>query len=65
MRWYSMGNSKDNDVMHHPVDNKAWQEFDKTHPQFAGDVRNVRLGLAENGFNPFGNMSLSYSMLLG
>ncbi|KAL5571521.1 hypothetical protein UlMin_021118 [Ulmus minor] len=62
MRWHSTGNSKDNDVMRHPVDGKSWQEFDKRHPQFAGDVRNVRLGLAADGFNPFGNMSLSYSM---
>ncbi|KAL5569490.1 hypothetical protein UlMin_026065 [Ulmus minor] len=62
MRWYSTGKSKDNDVMRHPIDGKSWQEFDKRHPQFAGDVRNVRLGLAADGFNPFGNMSLSYSM---
>ncbi|KAL5544976.1 hypothetical protein UlMin_008760 [Ulmus minor] len=62
MRWHSTGKSKDNDVMRHPVDDKSWQEFDKRHPQFAGDVRNVRLGLAADGFNPFGNMSLSYSM---
>ncbi|KAL5581544.1 hypothetical protein UlMin_013986 [Ulmus minor] len=62
MRWHSTGKSKDNDVMRHPVDGKSWQEFDKRHPQFFGDVRNVRLGLAADGFNPFGNMSLSYSM---
>ncbi|KAL5560845.1 hypothetical protein UlMin_037056 [Ulmus minor] len=62
MRWHSTGKSKDNDVIRHPVDGKSWQEFDKRHPQFAGDVRNVRLGLAADGFNPFGNMSLSYSM---
>ncbi|KAL5565184.1 hypothetical protein UlMin_028348 [Ulmus minor] len=62
MRWHSTGKSKDNDVMQHPVDDKSWQEFDKRHPQFADDVRNVRLGLAADGFNPFGNMSLSYSM---
>ncbi|KAK1427928.1 hypothetical protein QVD17_16680 [Tagetes erecta] len=29
---------------------------------FAKDPRNVRLGLASDGFNPFGAMSLSYSM---
>ncbi|KAL5573185.1 hypothetical protein UlMin_022782 [Ulmus minor] len=62
MWWHSTGKSKDNDVMRHPVDGKAWQEFDKRHPQFAGDVRNVRLGLAADGFNPFGNMSFLYSM---
>ena len=62
IQWHSIGNSKDNDVMRHPFNGKAWQEFDKRHPQFASDVRNVRLGLAADGFNPFGNMSLSYSM---
>ena len=40
--------------MWHPNGGKAWEEFDKWHPQFVGDVRNVRLGLAD-GFNPFGN----------
>ena len=50
--------------MRHPVDGKAWQEFDKRHPQFTDDVRNVRLGLAADEFNLFGNMSLSYSMWL-
>ena len=32
------------------------------HPQFALEPRNVRLGLAIDGFNPFGNMNNSYSM---
>ncbi|GJV46936.1 pescadillo, partial [Tanacetum coccineum] len=31
-------------------------------PQFSGDARNVRLGLAADGFNPFGMMSQTYSM---
>ena len=32
------------------------------HPQFALEPCNVRLGLATDGFNPFGNMNNSYSM---
>ena len=48
--------------MRHPVDEKAWQDFDKRHPDFASEARNVRLSLAADGFNPFGNMSFSYSM---
>ncbi|GJS65992.1 hypothetical protein Tco_0680556 [Tanacetum coccineum] len=31
-------------------------------PEFSGDPRNVRLGLAADGFNPFGMMSQNYSM---
>ena len=41
MQWHSIGKSKDNDVMRHPIDGKTWQEFDKQNPQFASDVRNV------------------------
>ena len=33
-------------------------------PNFSSDQRNVRLGLVSDGFNPFGTMSLSYSMWL-
>jgi len=31
-------------------------------PSFARDARNLRLGLATDGFNPFGNMNTTYSM---
>ncbi|KAI5344573.1 hypothetical protein L3X38_012450 [Prunus dulcis] len=37
-----------------PIDSgEAWKEFDRTFPEFATDPRNVRLGLATDGFNPF------------
>ena len=36
--------------------------FNAKFPHFVVDSRNVRLGLASDGFNPFGNMSQSYSM---
>ncbi|XP_076952589.1 uncharacterized protein LOC143626347 [Bidens hawaiensis] len=61
MIWHSTGRSTDG-MMRHPVDGKAWQEFDKRYPEFAQEPRNVRLGLAADGFNPFGNMSQTYSM---
>ncbi|XP_076918686.1 uncharacterized protein LOC143579188 [Bidens hawaiensis] len=57
MTWHHTRRSTDG-IMHHPVDGEAWQDFDKRYPDF----RNVRLGLAADGFNPFRNMSLSYSM---
>lgn len=41
IRWHRVGKSTDNDVMRHPFDGKAWMDFDKTHPQFANDVRNL------------------------
>ncbi|XP_028124706.1 uncharacterized protein LOC114321702 [Camellia sinensis] len=61
MRWHS-DNRVDNDVGRHPADCKEWKEFDLHYPEFAQETRNVRLGLATNGFNPFRNMSTSYSM---
>ncbi|XP_026383291.1 uncharacterized protein LOC113278748 [Papaver somniferum] len=50
------------DILRHPADAKGWKDFDGKYEQFARDPRNVRLGLATDGFNPFGNMSNSYSM---
>ena len=48
--------------MRHLVDSLAWKNFDKVYPSFAQEPRNVKLSLASDGFNPFGNMSISYSM---
>lgn len=45
-----------------PADNKEWKNFNKQYPWFAQDASNVRLGLATKGFNPFGNISETYSM---
>ncbi|GJZ97947.1 hypothetical protein Tco_0670400, partial [Tanacetum coccineum] len=49
--------------MNHPCDGRAWKYFDMMKPEFSGDARNVRLGLAADGFNPFGMMSQNYSIL--
>jgi hypothetical protein len=43
--------------MSHPADGEAWKEFDRRESTFAADPRNLRLALATDGFNPFGNMS--------
>ena len=47
-------------VLRHLADEEAWKDFDKKYPEFASEPRNVRLGLASDGFNPFGNMSNAY-----
>ncbi|TYK04847.1 uncharacterized protein E5676_scaffold143G00290 [Cucumis melo var. makuwa] len=52
------------DVLRHPADAEGWKHFDSEFSDFASDPRNVRLGLASDGFNPFGQMSTSYSMWL-
>ncbi|GJV45045.1 hypothetical protein Tco_1429581 [Tanacetum coccineum] len=48
--------------MQHPVDGRAWKDFDTKYLDFAAEPRNVRLGLAADSFNPFGNLSQSYNM---
>jgi hypothetical protein len=48
--------------MSHPADGDAWQDFDKEYPKFARDARNIRLGLATDGFNPFSEQNTRYNM---
>jgi len=61
MRWHDEGQKKDG-VLRHLTDSMAWQNLDKQYPNFASKTRNIQLGLASDGFNPFGTRSLSYSI---
>lgn len=60
LRWHAEGRTKDG-YMRHPADSPTWKAFDCKYPKFAEDPRNIRLGLASDGFNPFGNMNVSHS----
>ncbi|XP_060210479.1 uncharacterized protein LOC132637405 [Lycium barbarum] len=48
-------------VMRHPSDSPSWKNFDQTYSCFASEVRNVRLGLSTDGFQPFGPLGQQYS----
>ncbi|XP_034202728.1 uncharacterized protein LOC117617460 [Prunus dulcis] len=61
MRWHFKDRVKDG-VLRHPADSEAWKSFNQIHESFGMEPRNVRLGLAKDGFNPFGNMNLHYSI---
>jgi hypothetical protein len=61
MRWHKEGVCENPDVMAHPADTDAWKALDDFDPSFATEVRNVRLGLATDGFSPFNLTSPSYS----
>ncbi|XP_074290266.1 uncharacterized protein LOC141616998 [Silene latifolia] len=61
MRWH-LERRKDDRVLRHPADSEAWKHFDKLYPSFAEESRNVRLGLASDGFNPFGGLRSDYSI---
>ena len=60
MRWHDEGRTDDG-CLRHPADSPAWKTFDFKYPDFAKEPQNVRLGLASDGFNPFGTMSASHS----
>ncbi|XP_042939338.1 uncharacterized protein LOC122274358 [Carya illinoinensis] len=62
MKWHREERLDDHSTLRHPADSKMWRQFDKDHTWFAQDARNVRLGLASDGFNPFNNMSKPYSI---
>nr|GEV18947.1 hypothetical protein [Tanacetum cinerariifolium] len=62
MTWHATGKCTKPGKMQHPVDGRAWKDFDTKRSDFAVEPRNVRLGLAIDGFNLFGNLSQSYSI---
>ncbi|XP_071688530.1 uncharacterized protein [Rutidosis leptorrhynchoides] len=61
MMWHSDHNTKEGS-MSHPSDGEAWKHFDETHPFFADEIRNVRLGLCTDGFSPNNSNSNPYSL---
>ncbi|KAL3831063.1 hypothetical protein ACJIZ3_019865 [Penstemon smallii] len=60
MRWHKEECTKDG-CMRHPSDSPLWHNFDHQHHDFASDSRNVRLGLAADGFSPFRTLSVAHS----
>ncbi|GJR31838.1 protein kinase, ATP binding site-containing protein [Tanacetum coccineum] len=64
MIWHATGKCTEPVRCKHPVVGGAWRKISRTtkYPDFAKEPRNVRLGLAADGFNPFGNLSQAYSM---
>jgi hypothetical protein len=61
-QWHKLKRKEVDNELSHPADGEAWKDFDRKYKWFAKDARNIRLGLATDGFNPFGKMSSSYSM---
>jgi hypothetical protein len=61
MRWHKEGVRDNDDLIVHPSDGDDWKALDTFDPNFAADPRNVRIGLATDGFTSFGQMASSYS----
>ncbi|XP_066391785.1 uncharacterized protein [Miscanthus floridulus] len=60
-QWHQKKRTPVNNVMSHPADGEAWKDFNRREKTFASNPRNLRLALATDGFNPFGDMSTQYS----
>nr|KYP69750.1 hypothetical protein KK1_008951 [Cajanus cajan] len=62
-----MDNINFDGMLCHPVDSLQWKKIDSLFPNFGSEARNLRLKLALDGMNPFGNLSTnhnSWSVLL-
>jgi hypothetical protein len=54
MRWHKEGVHENDELIVHPSDGDAWKALDTFDLDFAAEPRNVRIGLATDGFTPFG-----------
>jgi hypothetical protein len=52
-QWHNVMRQLSEKEIRHPADGESWQDFDREFLDFAKDARNLRLGLATNGFDPF------------
>jgi hypothetical protein len=50
MRWYKEGVRENDQVIVHPSDSEAWKALNGFDADFTRDARNVRIGLAMDGF---------------
>ncbi|XP_028189754.1 uncharacterized protein LOC114376042 [Glycine soja] len=60
LTWHADGMIKDG-LLRHPTDSPQWKTIDQLYPEFSQDPRNLRVGLASDGMNPFGNLSCNHS----
>lgn len=61
MTWHLTHKVEDG-IMKHPSDSEEWNSFDDRWTDFSDEARNIRLGLATDGFQPFGNLSSQHSI---
>lgn len=61
MRWHSANHSQDG-KMRSVVDSEQWRFIEEQYPVFSGEERNVRMGLALDGVNPYSLQSSKHSI---
>jgi len=60
LTWHSNGRKYDG-LLRHAADSPQWKKIDILYPEFGSDPRNLRLGLATDGMNLYGNLSSKHS----
>nr|XP_004492197.1 uncharacterized protein LOC101504131 [Cicer arietinum] len=63
VRWHANERKRDRQLRH-PADSLQWKKIDDLYPKFGSEPRNLRLGLATDGMNPYGNLSSNNSSWL-
>ena len=48
-------------MLRHPADSSQLKKIDHLYLDFGKEVRNLRLGLASDGMNPYGSLSTQHS----
>ena len=61
LKWHANGKKSDG-LLRHAADSLQWKKIDYLFLEFGIDPRNLRLGLATNGMNPYGNFSSKHSL---
>lgn len=60
LRWHADERIQDG-MLRHVADSLQWKKIDQEFPRFGIEPRNLHLGLASDGMNPFGNLSTNHS----
>ena len=60
LTWHADDSIKDG-LLRHPADSPQWKTIDQLYSEFGQDHRNLRIGLASDGMNPYGNLSCNHS----
>ena len=60
LTWHANGRNCDG-MLHYPADSSQWKKIDHLYPDFGKVTRNLRLGLASDGMNPYGNLCTQHS----
>jgi len=63
LTWHANGRKCDG-LLRHAADSPQWKKIDSLYLEFGRDPRNLRIGLATDGMNPYSNLSSKHSSWL-